>query len=84
MRVNLINLKWNGSEGYIKPTQYWDECHPVLKLDALQDWIAELQDFYEKTLIESHEYYEKKAKAKEHELAFPTLSKPIGQRKQSS
>lgn len=50
--MKLINLVWNSQseEGEIKLSKDFNDCDRVLQLDALSDWIVELQGLYNKIL----------------------------------
>ena len=39
-------------EGYIRPTRFFNAEHPVIQLDILVDWIADLTDLHNTILKE--------------------------------
>ena len=48
--MKLIELYWNGEEGFIKSVKGFDDINFVTKLDFLQDCITELQEKYDAIL----------------------------------
>jgi hypothetical protein len=55
--MKLISLHWIKSkgEGRVKYTKEFNEAHIIVKLDMLQDAIAELQDMYNSLLSPKRE-----------------------------
>jgi hypothetical protein len=55
--MKLISLHWNTDkeEGQVKYTEEFSEAPTILKLDMLQDVIAELQDMYNSLLSPKRE-----------------------------
>jgi len=55
--MRLISLHWNTNkeEGQVKYTEEFSEAPTILKLDMLQDVIAELQDMYNSLLSPKRE-----------------------------
>ena len=56
MKPIMINLKWDTREGegvvVIKPE--FNEAYRLLQLDALQDWIHDLQKLYDQILLKEY------------------------------
>jgi hypothetical protein len=55
--MKLITLHWdtNKEEGQVKCTEEFNEAPTILKLDMLQDVIADLQDMYNSLLSSKRE-----------------------------
>ena len=54
--MNLVNLRWSVTEeeGTIFLTKEFKTAYPALQIDALGDWIAELQRLREILLHNEH------------------------------
>jgi len=61
----MISLRWSWAkgEGSIKPRESFLQADYITKLDAIQDWIHDLEQLYNNTMIEEH----KKSEAKRME-----------------
>ena len=56
MKRTVVNLKWDTREGegvvVIKPD--FNDAYRILQLDALQDWIHDLQKLYDQILLKEY------------------------------
>jgi hypothetical protein len=53
MNVSMIKLKWTGDEGKVLVDQNFTDAPFMVKVDALQDWIADLTSIYKDLLEKS-------------------------------
>ena len=44
----MPELTWNGDEGHVKFHPDWQRNSTRFRLDALEDWIIQLQDEYDR------------------------------------
>jgi hypothetical protein len=52
MKQTMVNLKWDTikEEGVVFTNPEFDNTYRILQLDALQDWIYDLQKLYDSLL----------------------------------
>jgi len=52
MKYTMINLKWDTlkEEGVVFTKPEFDDTYRIMQLDALQDWIHDLQKLYDNLL----------------------------------
>jgi hypothetical protein len=52
----MINLKWDTikEEGVVATKPEFDDAYRILQLDALQDWIHDLQKLYDQILLKEY------------------------------
>ena len=52
MKQTMINLKWDTvkEEGVVVTTPKFDDTYRIMQLDALKDWILDLEKLYNNIL----------------------------------